>query len=901
VSENPRERTPARALQPGSGVLTKRLLSLEFIGTSVAVITLVVTVITPSRPLKITLGIVAVCFILFVAAKLVLPILVPAADPKRNRDWKLGRLARDIEKGPPGQERELRDFMDSRYLVEDLAVRLGANERLCVVRLTGEDTLEVPPGIADDAIPQYNRCQVIVGEIGWQLEKAPGLKDGKGVAQDLREAASYSLTQDQPMEVLRQRVKETLREWKLAGRHEALRFVPLTEARREALESEAGRWLLGLFQELGCTYGVFMDPDDGDSPPPFPGQYISHAGAQRFVSWNLRTLLSETKFKEVFAALCEAAGDRRIDLELLRLRCAVIVAAAEFNEEREPLRRLLSPEHGMPSPADLRRAAALEVRWLVGRKAARIAGVTSDLPGAFDRLAVTGLATPKMFAELMRDLGLGEDGIEELRTWLDSEEFRAAGITEELRRAGISEEAEGGIRLGKTIRDAALDEWLKNDQPAAYQDAQIASERCYRVCLVLDRTNVPGIGYAGLVAEGYGGLHLYEIPDWWKNVHAWRGHVAEITSPDNRKDAGIAIVCLFLEAWWWWGDQLRLRYIDDVVGLAKDILREQPEWIAALDDFDTGYEPALLKRADADAGDRWAKVASALDFIAGQLGVRQDEIPADPVLARIYICWCFFGGDVAQYHTGDVAAGDRWFADAARACGDDPDNEGMRAFAYYQQADVWIPSDTDRSLRLIEDTHLQDLAGELKDLSLRAYIARMYGDIRWTSGDLSGAFDAYGRALLLTYVYQVDQETDKMPPNTYSCALYSEMRTRFADRIAEARGGQHGSEADAAIERIRALFDPYWAEVGLPAAPLGGDDPLAVVPPMPDQTVLETFESDYAKTAQSMLNDKLDDEVAKPVDEPLPPADDTSEAEAGTAPGEGGTASAEREPEPGSE
>jgi len=857
VPENARERALTRESRHGYNSWADRLVSADVMSTAAAIITAVVTVIAPSRTLKITLAIVTVGFVLLALAGRYLPVLLPAAGPKRHREWELGRLAREIENGPPGQEKPLRDFGDSRHLVDDVAARLAENERLCVVRLLGEEILEVPPGIADDAIPQEVRCQVIVGAISWQLEKAAGLNDGKGVAQDLRNAATYSHLASESLDMLRQRVTETLREWRLAGPREILRFVPLAEVRKEDLDSEAGRWLLGLFKGLDCTYGIFIDPDDAGLPLRSHEGDISYLDAQRFVSWTLRPWLPEAKFKEVFDTLCDVVGDRHISLDLLRVRCAVIVAAAELDEEREPLRRLTSPDLATSTPAGRRRAAALEVRWLVGRKAARIADVSGDVTEAFDRLAVTGRVTPEMFSELMRDLGLSDSGIEELRTWLSGEEFS---------QAGIIAAADGSISLGKPIYDAAIVEWLKHDQPAAYQDAQIAAERCFRKCLVLNRASVPDPGYADLVAPGYGGLHLYEIPSWWKSVHSWRGHVAEITSPEGRKDAGVGIVCLFLETWWWWGDQLRLGYIDEVIGLAKDILRERPEWIDALEDFDHGYEPSVLKRPD--AGDRWVRVTRALDFIADELGLRQGDVPADPVLARIYICWCFFSGDVAQYHALDPGAADRWYGHAAQACGDDPHNKAMRAFASYQQADTWIPSDTDRSMQVIKETRLAETAVELRDLSLRTDIARMYGDIRWKSGDIGGAFDAYGRALLLAYVYQVSQESDTLPPSKYTSAFYGEVRTRFARRISEARGAQHDSDADAAIERIRALFGPYWEHAGAPAASRD-DDPLAVLPPLPDGAVLETFESDYAKTARLMRTEKLADEIATAVDQPL--------------------------------
>jgi len=148
-------------------------------------------------------------------------------------------------------------------------------------------------------------------------------------------------------------------------------------------------------------------------------------------------------------------------------------------------------------------------------------------------------------------------------------------------------------------------------------------------------------------------------------------------------------------------------------------------------------------------------------------------------------------------------------------------------------------------------------------LSLRAYVARMYGDIRWKSGNIDGAFDAYGRALLLTYVYQVDQESEKMPPSEYTYALYREMRTRFLNRLGEAREYGRASEADAAVERIRTLFGPYW-ELKRPAA--SGKDPLAdVVPPLPEKADFE-FGSGYAQDALLMLQHKLTNRVAEPVE-----------------------------------
>jgi hypothetical protein len=336
---------------------------------------------------------------------------------------------------------------------------------------------------------------------------------------------------------------------------------------------------------------------------------------------------------------------------------------------------------------------------------------------------------------------------------------------------------------------------------------------------------------------------------------------------------------------------VRLTSVDKVLKLAREVFRDRPGWIAALNEFDRNYVAQLHERAAA-AGEQWEHVASALGFISGRLNLRQGEIPDDPVLVRIYICWCFFSGDVAQAGD-DLTAADGWFREAARACGDREDDAGMRAFARYQQADVWVPADPQRSLALIrqadlavpgsqEETDLPGAARALDDLSLLAYVARMYGDIRWESGDTRGAFDAYGRALMLTYVYQVDQESVSLPPSEYTRSLYAEMRTRLARRLDQARTSQHQGEADGAIARIRALFKPYWADAQPPEPPSGGDPLAGIVPPLPDDKVLNTLDSDYAATAKLMLNDKLADEIAKPADAPLAAAAAASPAPAGS-------------------
>jgi hypothetical protein len=772
------------------------------------------------------------------------------AAPDNRLKREVNKLARKIEKGPPGLRSKSskplpRDTSSRELLLNDLTARLEQKGWLCVIRLDGRDILGALPGTREDAIPESIACLRIVGAFGWKLDQVHGLDESekKIAANDLRGVASDSLRANDPQSAkLLQTVASILREDdKLDGR-----LVPLIDARKDALDRFAGRWMLKLFEELHCKFGVFTQESEGPDTPHIRQRLTQREGL-KYVTGILSPWLSKQQCDVIFASLCASAGRRQdLDPDLLKIRCAVIAAAAEFGEEAEATQRLLRSESSSFSTFDAKaREAALEVRWVIDRK------VGPGVTGAFDRLSIIDTVTPEMLRVLLEDLGMDKNRAGELFDWLRGDEFRLAGIVAS---------TEDAISLAGTVRAAALT-WLGDvPQSVAYQKAQIARERCYRVCLVMNRARVPA-GYEDWVAPGYAGLHLFETPDWWGDVYAWCGLVEGIASLEDRRDAGVAITCLFLETWWWWGDQLRLKFVDDVLGMARTILRDQPEWIGALEEFDQNYQPELNLRADA-GDDRWQHVAHALAFLADNLGLRQGDVPAEPVPARIYVCWCFFSGDVAQ-QTGNLEAADKWFGEAAEACSNGEDNAAMRAFAHYQRADVWIPSDTERSMRLIMRTSLAEAAVELNDLSLRAYVARMYGDIRWKSGNIDGAFDAYGRALLLTYVYQVDQESEKMPPSEYTYALYREMRTRFLNRLGEAREYGRASEADAAVERIRTLFGPYW-ELKRPAA--SGKDPLAdVVPPLPEKADFE-FGSGYAQDALLMLQHKLTNRVAEPVE-----------------------------------
>jgi hypothetical protein len=860
ASAHGRRRDPiAEKIEP---VGTMILIILTAIGLVIGAIALVL--MAHSR--RVTDGVAAGAILVCAGAVVWLGRI--AMDSARRSQVAVANLADKIEfgssgvvallggKGSPQSFRDLKEFLrknernrlsvfpfkrsadvQAKDLLDDLEKRFTDDERLSVIRLDGRHILEAPQGFPEDGLPESILCLKIVDQLGGGFEETLGLSaQEKEVAADLRDVVSYFLEHSAPLDQLRLFAVDRVK------KYEGLtdRLVLLANASPESLQRDAGKWLLDLLVDLSCAFGVLTQESDRSGAV---GQVVGRPDALQHAVAAMTPWLPEQQVIELLPALRSVVFvPGGFDLGLLRIRCAVLVEAAKLGKKDEAIERLPAPDG--PKPEDLVKAAALEVRWLVESKTGR-----TDV---LDRLAaVVEMVTPQMFAVLLRDLKLNPNGASDIFNWLSSNKFSTAGI---IVRDETDDKTVAAIGLNETIGGAILNLLHENENSAIEQQARIAAERCYRECLILDPKHVPGDNYDAWMTEGYGGLTLFESINWRENLRVWSLQVGAIESLEDRWDAKVAITCLFLEAWWWCGDQLRLPFVGEVLDLAKGILEDQPEWISALHEFDTSYVPEFDQPGTSD---QWRHVANALSFLAGALKLRQGEIPPDRVLARIYVCWCAFNGD-AQ-HAVDLAAADSWYRQAVEACDGLESGPAMRAFTNYQRADLWIPSDTDRSLRLITETNLAGSAISLDDLSLQAYIARMYGDIRWASGNIDGAFDAYSRALLLTYVYQVDQESPKMPPSDYTCSLYNEQRTRLLARLDEARQKGLKSAADAAAERIRKLFGPYWA-LGRTAA--GGDDRLAsIAPPLPAQEDVK-FASLYVKDALAVKG-KLLEQIAE--------------------------------------
>jgi len=798
----------------------------------------------------------AAALLVLVSLVFIIRQYLPSQTTARRREKLLWSLAKAIKEGRTITPIPRPNIVESNNFLRDLKSEL---RELSVYPIQPEVETDAYAYKSMTPNAEYVGCRVFVGKLADELELAGEVGDTATTAASLRDSIRDSYRSSiwgDPGEAMADLSRDVVRALRRLGKRAPDReLAVLIEAGTETLASTMGQWLQGLLKELlkEVHYPYLVVIADKRS----------QGGDQRsrtYDAWNTATdLLGQwLPGRDIDRFLKPVLKVTDSNLSLIEICCGVIGSAAESGEldQLEAAMNRLLRDHQRAS-LNPQLAAARAVRWAIDREASRLANAT--VTGAFDRLAVMGWLSEETFAGLMQGLELSESGLEELYTWLREQEYLPISWGKdprpEIDSAKVKSSLDGAIV--KAARD-----WLKKDEPSSYQDAEAAAERCFRMLVDLNRDPEGTPGYAG--------LDLYEDAGWQQNVYDWLGHAAQL-SPGRLADTKIACICLFLEASWWWGDQIRLPMVGDLVKLYGEINWGRTDWLDHLAKFDRNYIPQLLDREN--NVDRWQCVSAALASIAADLGLQPDHVPDDPMLKRIYVCWCFFRGDVAQY-TGAPADADGWFRLAGEACDDDPDFTGVLAFAHYQRADVWSTADPGRCAGYLQEFGLAAEINDLEDRSLRAYLARMYGDMRWKAGDCAGAFDAYARAALHGYVYQVNQETSAMSLNQYGYALYAEIRTRLERRLTQAREIGLATAAGAAIERTRQLFRPYFDrvhETGREGAPPDAGLLADVIPPLPYEPGSEKakqFNAVYQENAELML-EQMKEVLNEPVDQAL--------------------------------
>jgi hypothetical protein len=481
----------------------------------------------------------------------------------------------------------------------------------------------------------------------------------------------------------------------------------------------------------------------------------------------------------------------------------------------------------------------------------------------FALLAIAGTVTPELIEHVEDDTGQKPTApqAQEVYRRLASRRFiSAAG-------PGVAK----GVCLAPAISDEA---WrsLRETDPVLFRKIHSYAESYHRAIVDLDY-EVPDKDKTVFSA-----WMRFEDPAWIRGVERWLDHAAWLDR-EQFEAMKPALVKIYLDAFWWWDDYLRSYATRHLApALHKVAARQGDEmWVNAIRKFSDNYlsswDEAVLR---SDPG-KWRSVEDSITTLLDMFGLRPGIVPRDPALRRIYILLYNFLGK-ASWYAGEIdpkhaEESDTWLAAAALACAaqegeDEAENPNgwIASWSLLRRADIWSALDPQRAYGYLDGLDRQALADG--DGDLRVNIAMLIGDLRWRGGNIVSALEAYSRALLISYAYNVRQELRRQAPNLYTKALYTSVLRRVAERTSALERTGEFEMLDTALDSMRQLFEPYWVRMRDRPNPPSALARFGLPVPPPDAEETSTLESEYVQDLEHLAarQDRFIDELA---DQPL--------------------------------
>lgn len=493
--------------------------------------------------------------------------------------------------------------------------------------------------------------------------------------------------------------------------------------------------------------------------------------------------------------------------------------------------------------------------------------IPADLLGyripLFALLATAGTVTPELIEHVEGDTGERPTAPQarEIYGRLASRRFISA--------AGPG--AAKGVCLAQAISDEAWQS-LRETDPVLFRKIHSYAESYHRAIVDLDY-EVPDKDKTVFSA-----WMRFEDPEWIRGVERWLDHAAWLDR-EQFEAMKPALVKIYLDAFWWWDDYLRSYATRHLAPALHEVAARQGDevWVNAIRKFSDNYlsswDEAVLR---SDPG-RWRSVEDSITTLLDMFGLRLGVIPREPALRRIYILLCnflgkasWYAGEIDQKHAEEP---DTWLAAAALACpaqeGEDEaenPNGWIASWSLLRRAEVWSALDPQRAYGYLDGLDRQALADG--DGDLRVNIAMLLGDLRWRGGNIVSALDAYSRALLISYAYNVRQELRRQAPNLYTKALYTSVLRRVAERTSALERTGEFEMLDAATDSMRGLFEPYWIRMRDRPSPPSALARFGLPVPPPDAEETSSLESEYVQDLEHLAErqDSVIDELAE---EPL--------------------------------
>ena len=504
---------------------------------------------------------------------------------------------------------------------------------------------------------------------------------------------------------------------------------------------------------------------------------------------------------------------------------------------------------------------------LTGRVRLAVDQIPADLLGhrlpLFALLAMAGTVTPELIEHVEGNTG-------EKPTAPQAQE-----IYRRLASLRFISEAGPGVAEGVCLAPAISDEArrsLRETDPVLFRKIHSYAESYHRAIVDLDY-EIPDKDKTVFSA-----WQRFEDPAWIRGVERWLDHAAWL-DPEQFEEMKPALVKIYLDAFWWWDDYLRSYATRHLApALHKVATRQGDElWMNAIRKFSDNYLSSWDEAVLRSDPEKWRSVEEAITMLLDMFGLRDGIVPRDPALRRIYILLYNFRGK-ARWYAGEIdpehaEEPDTWLAAAALACaaqeGEDEAenlNGWIASWSLLRRADIWSALDPQRAYGYLDGLDKQALADG--DGDLRVNIAMLTGDLRWRSGNIVSALDAYSRALLISYAYNVRQELRRQAPNLYTKALYTSVLRRVAERTSALERTGELEMLDTALDSMRQLFEPYWIRMRDRPNPPSALARFGLPVPPPAAEEISTLEGEYVQDLEHLAErqDRFIDELA---DQPL--------------------------------
>jgi hypothetical protein len=419
--------------------------------------------------------------------------------------------------------------------------------------------------------------------------------------------------------------------------------------------------------------------------------------------------------------------------------------------------------------------------------------------------------------------------------------------------------ADAYYTIHEFVRDYAERELLAAQDPDRYADLHKRAEQYYAAEL----ENYEDISGA---ASQYDSWFRYEDPHWQSLRSEWLYHVAHLEGA-NRVAGRLSAARLFLDAFWWWGCYLAFPFCEQILAdgalaVADD---EDQSWLDNLKVLSTSY-PKGWRKGEAPA-ESWRAVRQALLFLEQRSGLSPKQALEGSEEGRhlrgildIFLAHC------SRYLDPNDTRADERLADALVQFDADEDAWNT-AWVHYEWADLALdrltrarhqpaatePEPTASSPVLAHLAPVAASAEALDDRELLANAHRVHADLAWSDGDAAGALDAYARAALHAYHFQIKDQ-----PDEYTAAFLSEMVERTVERLGELLDAGRVQEVEEGCGRIQKYFEPYWSLSGgppaIPAPASAKELAGAIFPSPPAGADLHKRDSPYTRVAREVAD-----------------------------------------------